>query len=337
MENVEISIIIPVYNAEKYLRKCLESVLSQTFVFFECLLVDDGSTDGSGKICDEYASSDLRFKVFHKTNGGVSSARNVGIRNATGAWITFVDADDFVKVDYLANLHSHTSSTIDMVISYAEIHRNNGSIDRENYPSKLITRENFDEMFIDNDIQWHTSPWSKLYRREIIEKNNLSFCVGMHISEDALFNFKFMALSRSIYISKDTDYCYFKERSESLTKRLGSFDSELLAYTNIKNSIFDMIEVMNINTAVAKYNLLHILALDLRRALNALYKNKVPRTRRMRVLRELGVDIYVRYIGNNLPIKERIYKCLLKYNLLHLYDWLRYGISYAKNRKIKCK
>ena len=96
MSNPKISVIIPVYNAESTLRRCVDSVLAQTFPDFECLLINDGSEDKSGEICDEYAIRDSRVRVFHKGNGGVSSARNVGLDNATGEWIAFVDSDDWV-------------------------------------------------------------------------------------------------------------------------------------------------------------------------------------------------------------------------------------------------
>src|SRR5690606_27273688 len=96
----KVSVIIPVYNAEKYLRECIDSVLAQTFDDFELLLINDGSTDGSGKICDEYAQKDARVKVFHKENGGVSSARNLGLDNAKGEWITFIDSDDWIGENY---------------------------------------------------------------------------------------------------------------------------------------------------------------------------------------------------------------------------------------------
>ena len=91
-----ISIIVPVYNTEKYLHRCIDSVLAQTYQDFELLLIDDGSKDSSGAICDEYAAQDTRVRVFHKENGGVSSARNVGLDLAQGEWVTFVDSDDYI-------------------------------------------------------------------------------------------------------------------------------------------------------------------------------------------------------------------------------------------------
>lgn len=100
-----ISVIIPVYNVEKYLSECLDSVINQTYKNIEIILIDDGSKDSSGKICDEYAQKDTRFKVIHKENGGVSAARNTGLDVAQGAYITFVDADDFVERDFVENLY----------------------------------------------------------------------------------------------------------------------------------------------------------------------------------------------------------------------------------------
>lgn len=98
----KVSVIVPVYNVEKYLHRCIDSILTQTFTDFEVLLINDGSKDRSGEICDEYAKKDSRVKVFHKENGGVSSARNVGLDNARGDLICFCDSDDFVTKDWLA-------------------------------------------------------------------------------------------------------------------------------------------------------------------------------------------------------------------------------------------
>ena len=105
-QSPKISVIVPVYNVEKYLPRCIDSILSQTFKDFELLLIDDGSPDNCGKICDEYAAKDRRVRVFHKPNGGVSSARNLGLDKACGEWITFIDSDDYVAVDYLEELVS---------------------------------------------------------------------------------------------------------------------------------------------------------------------------------------------------------------------------------------
>lgn len=104
--SVKISIIVPVYNAEKTLHKCVDSIINQSYKDWELLLVDDGSIDRSALICDDYVKQDKRIKVFHKQNGGVSSARNVGLDNVKGEWVSFIDSDDWVEIDYLENLYS---------------------------------------------------------------------------------------------------------------------------------------------------------------------------------------------------------------------------------------
>ena len=104
-ENPKISVILPVYNVEKYLRQCLDSVINQTYKNLEIILVNDGSTDNSGKICEEYALNDERIKVIHKENGGISSARNAAIDIAKGQYITFIDSDDDVELDYIDYLY----------------------------------------------------------------------------------------------------------------------------------------------------------------------------------------------------------------------------------------
>ena len=112
----KISIIVPVYNCKKYLRQCLDSILSQTFKDWECLLIDDGSTDESGSICDEYARRDNRFAAYHKENGGLTSARNYGLERSVGEWIMHVDGDDWIEVDSIERLLQTAKDTAsDMV------------------------------------------------------------------------------------------------------------------------------------------------------------------------------------------------------------------------------
>lgn len=316
-----VSIIIPVYNSETTLRRCLESVINQSISDWELILVDDGSNDKSGEICDEYAEKNQRIKVFHKKNGGVSSARNIGLDNAKGKWIVFIDADDLVKESYLANLLEHSQKQVDLVISYAEIH-NGDNINKESYPSKLIDDTNFESMFIENDMNWHTSPWSKLYKRSIIEEHHLRFCEGMHIGEDAVFLYSYMLYSNQIYISNDTDYCYFAYNEGSLTKRVNSLDSEILAYNQIRTIIESMISKKTIKNFIALRNLNWLIASYQRRVLNALYYNKVQKQNRLSILRDMDWNYYIRHIYSN-SLKEKILIILLKFHFYKLYDSVR--------------
>ena len=112
-----VSIIVPVYNAEKFLRRCIDSILAQTFTDWELLLIDDGSKDASGNICDEYATKDGCIRVFHKENGGVSSARNLGLDHAKGEWVTFVDSDDYIEENFLKSFEGNLDA--DLVVGNA--------------------------------------------------------------------------------------------------------------------------------------------------------------------------------------------------------------------------
>lgn len=324
-----VSIIVPIYNSDSTLARCIDSILKQTFSNWELLLIDDGSKDYSASICKEYAMKDERIKVFHKENGGVSSARNVGLDNAKGEWITFVDSDDCVKPEYLENLFKHSNEGIDLVISYAEI-LGKEYIEKERYPSKIISSENFEVMFVENDMHWHTSPWSKLYKRSIIEQNNLRFCEGMHIGEDAVFLYSYLLESKLIYISSDTDYCYYSEIDNSLTKRVNSLKSEFLSYEKIEKVINEMIRERKIVSKIALDNLHWVIAVYSRRILNALYHNYVRREKRINTLKCVEWKLYIENIHSR-TIKEKILIQLLKYKLYKIYDFIRIVSFKIKN------
>ena len=177
MNNPKISIIIPVYNVEKYLHRCVDSILSQTFTDFELLLIDDGSNDKSGNICDEYTERDVRIRVFHKKNGGVSSARNLGLDKAKGEYVTFVDADDYLEPDTLVN--DLFEGNFDVV----QFPRNNGSFMKQ-YPRdiKYCDQRDFRKFIYKN---FYFECWGRLYKRKIIGTNR--FLKDVRIGEDLMF------------------------------------------------------------------------------------------------------------------------------------------------------
>lgn len=141
-----ISVIVPVYNVKSLLPRCIDSLLNQQFTDYELLLIDDGSTDGSGDICDKYGKKDSRIKVIHKSNEGVSRTRNRGIDEAKGEWLTFVDSDDYVTPDYLSSLYACIGSGIDLVVQYSKHIRENGEplYDEYNLPECKIVYERCD-------------------------------------------------------------------------------------------------------------------------------------------------------------------------------------------------
>lgn len=195
-----ISVIVPVYNAEKYLHRCIDSILAQTFTNFELLLINDGSKDNSAKICDEYAARDQRVRVFHKENGGVSSARNMGLDNACGKWIVFVDSDDWVEnvlfdscVNVIREIHN-----ID-VIRYgyyeeAPLNKQNIRCSEEN---DVIFSLNTLFEKCDNLCYWGFI-WNTAFRRDLI--GELRFDVNINYCEDHIFTYEYLLKCKSAFL-----------------------------------------------------------------------------------------------------------------------------------------
>ena len=200
MSNPKISVIIPVYNAEATLRRCVDSVLAQTFTDFECLLINDGSKDKSGEICDEYAAGDSRIRVFHKENGGVSSARNVGLDNATGEWIAFVDSDDWVDVAFLDSLLKFGSGSL-KICNF----RGSGHKDYSEECFSVNTSLAFNRLLNDN-LVW--TPWGKLFASDIINGHNLRFDSKLRLGEDTLFCWEYLACCPDVTVLASDLYNY---------------------------------------------------------------------------------------------------------------------------------
>ena len=185
-----ISIIIPIYNVEKYLYDCLKSVSSQSYEDFEAFLIDDGSTDKSGKICDEYVQKDNRFKVYHKQNGGVSSARNFALNRVSGEWIYFCDADDILYKDTLKLLlEDIDENTICSMGGYVKVNENLETIEENCVyeKTKMTIEETLIDFYSPKYSMFNGYIWNRLFRNDIIQKNNLRFREDIYIKEDGFF------------------------------------------------------------------------------------------------------------------------------------------------------
>lgn len=221
-----ISIIIPVYNADLYLSKCIDSVKFQTYTDWELILVDDGSKDQSGMICDEYAKQDHRITVIHQPNKGVSSARNAGMAIAKGVYLCFVDADDWLEpsfIDdfdiansdydmYIAGWFFNTFGNSDLGVRYEAAHCNT---------VEDIRNEFFRQKLVNNGY-----PWGKLYKTSIIRDNNLRYNEQMSINEDQLFVMQYILLIHSLSITENQTYQYriFIETGEKLSSKSHLYD-----------------------------------------------------------------------------------------------------------------
>ncbi|MCQ2577006.1 MAG: glycosyltransferase [Treponema sp.] len=219
-----ISCIVPVYKVEQLLPQCIDSILAQSFTDFELILVDDGSPDNSGKICDEYAQKDSRIVVIHKENGGVSSARNAGLDKAKGEWICFVDSDDWIEKTFFENMYKTACvNSSELVICGLKIGK------QEKYSEILCAEKDFcvkdkkewlcvfSECRIRDDryVALH-SPCAKLYKKAIIENNR--FDTSLKYAEDYRFNLFVYDKIKSVSFLRATMYFYYNNQ-DSVTRR----------------------------------------------------------------------------------------------------------------------
>lgn len=240
-----ISVIVPVYKVENYLRQCLDSLAAQTLDDIEIIIVDDGSPDGCPEICDEYAAKDARMKVVHKQNGGLLSARKAGVAASSGDYIGFVDGDDWVEPETFMNMHNAIIKySPDMVLSdflcdYGDCIEpsdqcfEEGFYDRARLESEIFPKMLFDGRFYRFGV--NPNCWSKLVKRELIEKNLSPVDERIRMGEDAAFIYPCMLDSQSITCVKTPTYHYrITEQSMSNAYDERLKDIILLPYKRLK-------------------------------------------------------------------------------------------------------
>lgn len=216
--NPTISIIVPVYKVEKYIGRCIDSILDQTYRNFELILIDDGTPDNSGKICDEYAGKDKRIKVIHKTNGGVSETRNLGISQAQGEWIYFVDSDDWIEKGLLAAFVNAMAENVDLYFVSHIIEIENSDTVERIYDDRIFDKK-------EDGIKYLYAKgglgvtWNKLFRSRTIKEFNIRFDVRLNSYEDELFTLDYCRHAGKIRTIPYPGYHYMYA-SEGLSKRL---------------------------------------------------------------------------------------------------------------------
>lgn len=218
---MKVSIIIPVYNTARYLPACLDSIRSQTYQDFECILIDDGSTDHSGAICDDCAAKDPRFRVLHCKNGGVSVARNRGVKQARGEWICYVDSDDMVTPDYLQAMVEAICSKRCLVMGNLSDERMSGNL-REDIS---LHGEEMVRYLLESGALFLSGPVAKLFRRDLLLKHDIHFPEGIHYGEDMVYLFQYLNVIDDVAIRKTINY-QVRFRDDSLTCGYYPFASE---------------------------------------------------------------------------------------------------------------
>lgn len=239
MASEKISIIVPFYNSASVLDKCIQSVLHQTYTNFELVLVDDGSTDGSFALCKLYQQKDERVKLYQKKNGGVSSARNFGIGKASGTWISFLDADDFLEQNFLSGL-MNTSSLCPLLVGGF---KRFGDKQDEIIPDEQIVgiKDSLNTLWnksVDKFIYWY--PWGKIYRLDIIKNHNLLFNERMFYSEDFCFLLSFLSSIDSFSVRSVASYCHLYENQRA--KKYKMDFSQFFYHFSCQNHVLEELE-----------------------------------------------------------------------------------------------
>lgn len=231
-----VSIIVPIYNGQDFLERCINSVLAQEYTNFELILVDDGSSDGSGAICDAFSERDARVRVIHKENTGVSDSRNQALNQAKGEYLQFLDSDDWLAPgatrQFVRSVLLHDS---DMVIAdfyrvIGETISHKGDIEKE----ELLTREEFAGYMMENPADFYYGVlWNKLYRRDIIEKNRLRMDANISWCEDFIFNLEYLRHCRTIYALQAPVYYYVKTKGSLVNSQSVSINNTIRMKLNV--------------------------------------------------------------------------------------------------------
>ncbi len=313
---VKISVIVPVYNASSTLNRCVDSILNQTFSDFELLLINDGSKDHSGQLCDEYAKKDPRVRVFHKENGGVSSARNLGLDNATGEWISFCDSDDEFDLDFLKSIYQYSQHD---VILTSFITKPNNRICL--FPNHTYTEsKEIGQCLKEHIYTGFSMPWAKLYKRQIITENKLYFNTDISSGEDTLWVSQYLMHINSIVLLDYQGYIYYKqnglsEKGLSESAFLKTIELITETYSNLEKQYFTDLSEWKLNVQMYFFHRYVVLLsnsslFNIRSKLNEYHKNRWTKNMfydEVYVLKGLRLKLF------NYLMRNQLYLCLSFY------------------------
>lgn len=339
MQAPKISVIIPVYNGEKYLKACIDSIINQRYKDLEVIIVNDGSQDKTREICNAYLEKDKRIRLINKNNGGVSSARNKGIEVANGEYIIFLDSDDWVEKDFFEKINYIHNKNIDLFIyGINKINKSSRNRKIEEGGRFLNLQTDIVEMIKSENIN---SPVNKIYKREIIIKNNILFYTELNLAEDFVFNIEYILCVSNIYKINDKIYNYRINQSNSLTtKYIDNKYQQLIQANNyamkaIKNNkkfnsqiteqIIEILKWIRIKNILSSFRELH------RKECEYSIKEKIEFIKNVIYIEEKN-NIFL--INNNkLKNKEYIVKKILEsknFILIYIFSWIMYIIKKSK-------
>lgn len=326
----KVSIIVPIYNVEKYLHRCVDSIINQSYKDLEIILVDDESPDKCPEMCDEYAKQDSRVKVIHKKNGGLGYARNSGLEIATGEYVAFIDSDDYVEPDMVEKLYADcVENNLDAIFAdfYVDGNENfkkNPTFDKFYDSPSLMEEIRLDMVGAEpnnpscSKIQY--SVWRGLYSLSIIKKNNIVFPSEREfISEDIVFNLNFLFYSYKVKTISGKFYHYcFNNTSLTHSYRKDRWEKQIFLLTYINSRVKEFSNPKDFRLRIGRTALAYS-----KIAINQEVKRYQSVTEKLRKIKKIiTTPVFLRFLEDypisRLPIKWRIYAYLVKYKLSFL-------------------
>lgn len=311
-----ISVIVPVYNAEKYLVRCVDSIRQQTYADLEIILVDDGSPDACGRMCDEMATQDARIKVIHKQNAGQGLARNDGLAIATGMYVTFVDSDDWIGLDHIENLYNaikeydadaalgnHIKVSADGTMTTRMLQLQEGVFAGEAITRELLLPLIGADLKASRDVLINSSVSMNLYRMDCIRSNNIRFISERYaVAEDFYFNADYFYYAKKIVYVKEKGY-YYRQNNESTGEKYNPkrFERTL----NYYDTICRRVEAYGLQERVG-HRVERSFLMKIRVAIRHIALSDLPRKDKLRQIREIISHPTVQTVLHSYPIENYV-------------------------------
>ena len=324
-----ISVIIPVYNVEQFLLRCVDSVRRQTYRNLEIILVDDGSPDRCPELCEEIKSMDARVKVVHKANGGLGFARNSGLDVATGTYVTFIDSDDWITDDHIENLYQEIkTANVDAVIgsymsvtSRGDVHPHPVKLDQRVYEGcalqeKIVLSLIGTDIDYPQDVQIEASCCMNLYRLDVIQERGLRFpSEKVAISEDLFFNIDFFCSVNRVSVINEMGYCYV-ENVSSISRKYdqGRLDRTISFY----HAMYEKLKQYKLEDQVG-YRLMRTFLMDIRVAVRMIIRSDMEKKKKFQNIQDILENEQVKAVLTTYPIETYIPAMRL------LTKWMREG------------
>lgn len=339
-----VSVIVPVYNVEKYIYRCITSIINQSYSELEIILVDDGSSDSSGLICDEYALKDKRIKVIHKKNGGLGYARNSGLDCATGKYVTFIDSDDYVEQDMIEKLYKDLIGVeADTCIGGFQRVYHNGTFVYENplsgrvFEKEEILIKVLSKMFgqLVNSSSLEMSVWKVLFSNELIQKYNIRFPSEREfISEDIIFDTEYYAKANRVVMSSDVGY-YYCDNEDSLTTKYNPnrFDLQVKLYLELIERV-KRLKIYEVSIDRLNATLIAVARYSIKLEQKFSFRNGLIQSKRN--IKEICQNSVLKnallcFKPKNVNFQSRVVNWLIKNNCINLLFW----VMFIKNNWLK--